>query len=89
MGEASLLEEVVGAELLLAGWLAVGWSCCRSWSLSVLAVVGLSCLLSLGRGQGLGVVFQIPVPGDPASSPSLSTGVGSVLSRRLCSTLFS
>ena len=67
----------------------VGWSCLPvGVVVGVLAVVGLSCLLPL-EGQGLGVVCQIPVLGDPASSPSLLVGVGSVLSLRLFSRLFS
>ena len=39
-----------------------GWR----FMLVLVVAVGLGCLLFLGGGrQGLGVVFQIPVPGDP------------------------
>ena len=66
MGEASLLKEVVGAELLLAGWLAgwllvgvvVGLGRCWSWLLSVLVVS-----FPWEGGRVWGLFFRFPSPG--------------------------
>ena len=60
----------------------------RSFFGLVVAVLG--CLFPLERaGRVRGFVFQIPVPGDPASFPYWSNGFGSVCCRSLCSTVIS